>query len=134
MILETIRSTDTHPTADWIYHELKKRIPEISLGTVYRGCKVLVELGYIKKIPFGSTFDRFDARVEPHYHLVCEQCGCVKDIAMPQIESIDRRAEEVSDFRITRHRIEFFGICDSCRNTENHKSSRKRGAHGNKRN
>jgi len=117
-ILQVIAETDVHPTADWVYERLKKEIPELSLGTVYRNLKVLVEQGRIRKLPFGSTFDRYEANTTPHYHLVCEKCGVVKDFEMPRYRGINRRAEKLSDFTVRRHRIDFFGLCAKCRNSE----------------
>lgn len=124
-MLEIIAETNCHPTADWIYQRLKDEMPDLSLGTVYRNLKVLAEQGLIRKLPFGSTFDRYEAKTEPHCHLVCEKCGVVKDFNMPQSSALNRRAEQVSDFSITGHRIDFFGMCSSCRNDRN--ASKKKG-------
>ncbi len=113
-ILEILQSTDTHPTADWIYSILKAEIKNLSLGTVYRNLNILVDQGLAKKLEFGSTFDRFDAVVENHYHLICEKCGSVYDLDMDVDERIVKLAEEKTSFRIKNHRIEFFGICKNC--------------------
>ena len=123
-MLEIIAETDSHPTADWAYHRLKKEIPDLSLGTVYRNMKVLVDQGHVQKRPFGSTSDRYEARTKQHYHLVCEKCGIVKDFDMPQYSTINGRAEQLSDFRISRHRIDFFGICETCQRKRKTKPSR----------
>jgi len=125
-ILEILEETRSHPTADWIYMRLKEEIPELSLGTVYRNLKVLMEQGLIQKLPFGSTFDRFDAKIAPHYHLVCEKCGLVEDFEMPQYASINSQAEKMSAFKISRHRIDFFGLCGKCRK-ENKQSTQRKG-------
>ena len=79
-ILELLRSTDRHPTADWLYQQLKNEFPYLSLGTVYRNLGTLIEQGLVKKIHFGSTFDRFEAKTQPHYHLICESCGNIIDV------------------------------------------------------
>ncbi len=117
-ILELLRGTKTHPTADWIYQKLKDDLPDLSLGTVYRNLKVLAKQGQIQKLPFGSTYDRFDGNAAPHYHIVCQRCGSVHDLEMPEIEDLNRRAEESSSFTVTHHRVDFFGICQKCQ-TEN---------------
>jgi Fur family transcriptional regulator, peroxide stress response regulator len=113
-ILELLKKTHSHPTADWLYMTLKGEIPNLSLGTVYRNLKILVEQGLILKLSFGSTFDRFEAKIAPHYHLVCENCGVVDDINMPQFSQINAKAEKLTLFKIVRHQIYFFGICDKC--------------------
>jgi len=114
-ILQLLRSTDRHPTADWLYGQLKKEFPHLSLGTVYRNLNILVEQDLVQKIHFGSTFDRFEANVNPHYHLVCEHCGSVQDFEMPIYSDLNNRANRLTDFAIRRHRIEFFGICAKCK-------------------
>jgi Fur family transcriptional regulator, peroxide stress response regulator len=115
-ILQILKETDSHPTADWVYARLKEEIPGLSLGTVYRNLKVLIEQGHIQKLPFGSTFDRFDAELKPHYHLVCEKCGMVSDFEMPQNSHLNELAQQISRFKVNRHRIDFFGICEKCQN------------------
>lgn len=113
-ILELLQGTKSHPTADWVYKKLKEEIAELSLGTVYRNLNVLVEQGRIEKLPFGSTFDRFEAKIDAHYHLVCEHCGLVEDFHMPQYAEINKKAEKLGSFKISRHRIDFFGLCKKC--------------------
>ena len=113
-ILELLRSTDTHPTASWIYDRLKKEFPALSLGTVYRNLRILQEQGEITHLDFGSTFDRFDGRVEPHYHFICEGCGKIIDVMGPSLKDIESSFGEKIGGKILRHRLEFFGICSEC--------------------
>ena len=113
-ILELLRSTDTHPTASWIYDELKKEIPGLSLGTVYRNLKVLTDQGLIKEFNFGSTFDRYDADIKPHHHFRCESCGSFVDLEAPVNEDLNREVEKTTGFKVNRHRIEFYGLCGKC--------------------
>lgn len=115
MILNLLRSTDAHPTADWLYGQLKRKIPSLSLGTVYRNLSILSEQGLIQKITSGSTFDRFEANAAPHYHLICEKCGKVEDFDMDSYQEINDKANRLTKFKVDRHRIEFFGICPGCR-------------------
>ena len=113
-ILELLQSTDEHPTADWIFSRLRSEIKNLSLGTVYRNLNLLVEMGLAKKINFGTAFDRFDAVVQNHYHLVCEKCGSVYDLDMKPDEMLVKKAAEKTSFIIREHKIEFFGICKNC--------------------
>jgi len=114
-ILELLRSTDTHPTADWIYDQLKKEFPQLSLGTVYRNLSMLIDMGLVKKIHFGSTFDRFEANTKPHYHLICESCGKIIDFEMPIYNDLNSQANQLSGFTIHHHKLEFFGVCEDCK-------------------
>jgi len=118
-ILELLQGTKAHPTAEWLYDKLKTEMPDISLGTVYRNLKVLIDQSEIQKLPFGSGFDRFDADMSPHYHLICEQCGSVEDLEIPFYKEINEQAQKSSSFKISGHRIEFYGICDHCQLTYN---------------
>ena len=79
IIYDIVASRNTHPTADWIYEQAKKQIPNISLGTVYRNLKVLVEEGKILEINDGKV-SRFDANISLHHHFKCENCGSLYDI------------------------------------------------------
>jgi len=114
-ILELLRSTGSHPTADWLYERLKKEFPNLSLGTVYRNLSFLIEQGDVKKIHFGSTFDRFEANVHPHYHLICESCGKILDFEMPIYHDLNEQAKQLTNFKISHHKLEFFGLCQECK-------------------
>lgn len=113
-ILELLQSTDEHPTADWIFSRLRAEMKNLSLGTVYRNLNLLVEMGLARKINFGTAFDRFDAVVKNHYHLVCEKCGSVYDLDMEPDEMLVKNAAGKTSFIIREHKIEFFGICKKC--------------------
>jgi Fur family peroxide stress response transcriptional regulator len=114
-ILEILQSTGIHPTATWIYDQLRDEFPSLSLGNVYRNLNILVEQGLIKKIDFGSTFDRFDANIARHYHFICERCGSITDLTMPMRDELNKRVDEETNFKTRRHRIEFYGLCDRCK-------------------
>jgi|WetSurMetagenome_2_1015567.scaffolds.fasta_scaffold63298_2 Fur family transcriptional regulator, peroxide stress response regulator len=113
-ILGVLKSTNSHPSADWLYHQLKKDMPRLSLGTVYRNLNTLIAQGFVQRLPIEDGIDRFEATIEPHYHLVCEQCGSVTDFSMPHPIGINVQAEKLSNFKIKRHRIDFYGLCSKC--------------------
>lgn len=114
-ILELLRSTENHPTADWLYEQIKKEFPRLSLGTVYRNLSILIDQGQVKKIHFGSTFDRFEANTKPHYHLICESCGKILDFKMSIYDELNKQAKRKTNFNIHYHKVEFFGICEDCK-------------------
>ena len=114
-ILEVLRSTESHPTATWLYDKLKPEFPRLSLGTVYRNLAILIEQGLAQKIDAGSTFDRFEAKTEPHYHLICRKCGKIEDFEKHFFPEIDEEIRQSTDFDIEGHRIDFFGTCSECR-------------------
>ena len=79
-ILKVLRSTDTHPTANWIYEEVRKEIPNISLGTVYRNLSALSDAGMILCIDVGDGFAHYDGDISNHIHLQCRGCESIEDI------------------------------------------------------
>jgi Fur family peroxide stress response transcriptional regulator len=113
-ILELLNSIETHPTAGWVYEQLKNEFPKLSLGTVYRNLSILEEQQLVKKIHYGSAFDRFEAKTTPHYHLICEKCGKIEDFELSIYNEINRKAKKKTDFNIHHHKLEFFGLCKDC--------------------
>ncbi|MDM8000880.1 MAG: transcriptional repressor [Dehalococcoidia bacterium] len=113
-ILRVLRSTRSHPTAEWIYEEVRREIPNISLGTVYRNLRLLKEHGDILELEQAGTFRRFDGNASNHYHFRCEGCGRVFDIDEPVVSGIDERIEKKTGFRVSHHRLEFRGLCREC--------------------
>jgi Fe2+ or Zn2+ uptake regulation protein len=113
-ILATLKQTSSHPTADWVYNQVKKEIPNISLGTVYRNLRQLSAQGQVQELKLCDTLSRFDARLDNHYHFRCEQCGSVLDVDMPVEKELNRKAERETGFRVTHHVMEFYGLCDQC--------------------
>ncbi len=115
LILEILKSTTSHPTADWIYEQARKEIPNISLGTVYRNLKILKEEGLIIELTDGKQ-SRFDARIDNHYHFKCEKCGSIYDIEPKDIEI--KHSLDVKGFSIDSVDVNITGICSKC-NGEN---------------
>ena len=113
-ILEILRGTKSHPTADWIYSQVKPEFPKLSLGTVYRNLKLLREQGEIIELDFGSTFSRFDGRTDNHYHFICRKCGKVFDVDMPVEDNLDKKAAKCTRFKVEDHRLIFYGPCKHC--------------------
>jgi Fur family ferric uptake transcriptional regulator len=113
IILEELKSVTTHPTADEIYDMVRRKMPRISLGTVYRNLEVLSSLGVVRKLENAAGQKRFDGDISPHHHIRCEICGKVGDIFdAPDISGIERGVS--TEFKITSVSLEFFGICPQC--------------------
>jgi Fur family ferric uptake transcriptional regulator len=115
VILEVLNKMSSHPTADEVYDRVRKRLPNISLGTVYRNLDVLSEYGLIRKLDLAGTQKRFDGDTHEHYHFRCKKCGSVDDLPGQPIPHIDRLIEDMSDYLILSHRLEFTGYCPACR-------------------
>ena len=115
IILETLRGVESHPTADELYQMVRMVRPDISLGTVYRNLEKLAARGIIKKLSLAGSRKRFDGCVDAHYHLRCRDCGRVEDLKMRPIVRLEEKAGRLSDYEITGHSLEFYGLCPACR-------------------
>ncbi len=118
IILEELGKVTSHPTANEVYDMVRKRLPRIGLGTVYRNLELMAESGMILKLEVGGTQKRFDATTNLHYHVRCGVCGRVDDIELPVQNKLDRLAAKACDYQILGHHIEFSGICPECSGTE----------------
>ena len=114
IILEELSKVTSHPTANEVYDMVRKRLPRIGLGTVYRNLDLMAENGVILKLEVGGTQKRFDATTAPHYHIRCMNCDKVDDIDIEVQQNIDTIASESSSYKILGHHIEFSGLCEQC--------------------
>jgi len=112
--LMRLRSADSHPTADWIYDEVRKVIPNMSKGTVYRNLKILRETGEISGLNLSGTVSRYEGRQENHCHFRCEKCGQVFDLDEPVNNEFDERVAKRTGFKVSYHQLEFRGLCKNC--------------------
>jgi len=114
VILEVVQSTMDHPTADWVYRRARRRLPRISLGTVYRNLKYLAEEGAIREIHAGGHPARFDGNTGRHYHIRCLGCGRVNDLPMSVDTRLEEEAGRAMNYRILGHQVEILGLCPLC--------------------
>lgn len=113
VILGELRKVNTHPTADEIYALVRRKIPRISLGTVYRNLDFLAESKEIIKLDSAGPTRRFDGDTRPHQHVRCTKCGRVGDL-MSSLPALDFGSATAQGFTITNLRVEYDGICDDC--------------------
>lgn len=114
VIMEELRKVKTHPTAGELCQMVRRRLPRISLGTVYRNLDILSRAGLIQKLDVAGQEMRFDGDIRDHYHLRCLECGGVSDVEMPLLADIDQAVQEASGFEVLGHRLEFVGRCLGC--------------------
>ena len=114
VILEQLKNHKDHPGADVIYTEVRKKMPKISLGTVYRNLEKLADKGIILKIESGTGHNRFDPTPEPHPHFRCLKCGKVEDIPLEIEVPALPESKWASEREITGATLEYFGMCAEC--------------------
>ena len=116
IILEELRKLNTHPTADELYAIVRQRLPQISLGTVYRNLELLSEDGQILKLQLTGKQKRFDGTVATHYHKRCPYCDRVSDLGQTEMAEIDRALNVlVRQIGCQGYMLELSGICPDCR-------------------
>lgn len=114
-ILEVIRSTKCHPTAEWVHQKLKAQYPNISLGTIYRNIAQFKEDGLIISVGIVNGHERFDAYTASHGHFICKKCGCVLDIMNDYVtpEILSSAVKDINAV-IESHELTFYGCCPQC--------------------
>ncbi|MBN1106631.1 MAG: transcriptional repressor [Deltaproteobacteria bacterium] len=124
VILEEVKCCPGHPTADEIYEKVRKKLPRISMGTVYRNLDLLAAGGLIHKIEPGHPQKRFDGVTKDHYHLTCVRCGKIEDVPFEPSDNtlgnLENALGRMTKFGIFGHKLEFLGLCAACQ---------KQGAH-----
>jgi len=118
VILEEVKRSKTHPTADEIYERVRSRLPRISLGTVYRNLDLLAANGDIVKLDPGRSQMRFDGNLTPHYHMTCIHCGRIEDLALSgsdnPVDILETMTHRLTKYGVFGHKLEFVGVCAAC--------------------
>lgn len=115
VILEELLKTTSHPSAGALHELVRKRMPHISLATVYRNLDLLTRLGQVKKLAFGGEAC-FDAAMTPHHHIRCLKCGRVDDIEISPLQpALSLPQSTRSGFLVQGCTVEYLGICPHCR-------------------
>ena len=114
-ILECLRCTTCHPTAEWVYNQLKPTIPDLSLATVYRNLAMFKAEGTIDSVGVYNGLERFDFRTDPHAHFICRVCGAVSDINWLELPADTlQEVEQQTGTSVETCRIAVSGVCTAC--------------------
>jgi Fur family ferric uptake transcriptional regulator len=115
VLLEELRKSSSHPTASELYQVARKRLPRISLGTVYRNLDRFSREGTIWKLRIAGSEARYDGNPKPHAHVICVTCGRIEDALDMPADHVADRVKTLGGFHVLGHRSEYFGICPGCR-------------------
>lgn len=114
-IMECLRSTDLHPSAETVHEMLHKEHPDISLATVYRNLALFKRQGLIQSLGTVNGVERFDANTAPHVHFICNGCDAVMDLPQVQVpQALGTEAEEATGCQVSSCQLTFTGLCQSC--------------------
>ena len=112
-IWQAIKDDESHPTADQVYERVRRQLPNISLGTVYRNLQKLVALKKLQVLMLGRS-QHFDPLVQRHQHFICEVCDRVFDVLIESQRDIRPAKLPEEGFTVTSHHLAFYGTCRSC--------------------
>jgi len=115
LVLEAVQASGIeHPTADRVFRHVRRVLPTISLGTVYRNLQRLVADRRISAAPLGARVARYDPTPTPHDHFVCQDCGRVEDITVSHTSGGVRAARRAGH-EVSSHALVLYGRCRTCR-------------------
>jgi len=109
-----LKSVKTHPCAEKVYKEVRKKLPAISQGTVYRVLNNFKEKGELQTIETKDNI-HFDADTSDHAHFICEKCGNVFDVINECAKCGILKNKKTKVGKINKYQIKFYGICKKCR-------------------
>lgn len=120
LMIENLRHRKDHPTAEKLFIDLKKQMPELGIATVYRNLTELCEEKVITKIKAKNGPDRYDGNQKPHIHFECSNCGKITDIYLTQeqekqIDTITKKVLEAEDAKIECADLHIEGLCKKCK-------------------
>lgn len=115
IIIEELKKLKTHPTADELFGIVRKRLPNISLATVYRNLDKLADAGKILRLKASGTQKRFDGNIKPHHHMRCVSCSSVSDLKIKLNKKLSATLQEVVEAnKLIGCNVEFEGKCSMC--------------------
>lgn len=114
IIYQAVMSAKDHPTPEAIYEKVRRQIPSISLGTVYKNIHTFLEAGLLREVSLHHGSLRVDANLEMHHHLICRVCRTIVDLDQHDVEPARIRKRIPAGFHVERQSIEIIGICETC--------------------
>ena len=113
-VYKYLMSTKDHPSAEAIYKAIQPEYPTMSLATVYKALKTLVEVNLIQEINVGEGNFRYDGNITSHPHIQCVDCGKVNDLDTICLDNLNETASQHTDYKILSNRVYFYGVCTDC--------------------
>ena len=118
ILLEELTKMPWHPTVDELYTAVRKRLPRISLGTVYRNLEILAKQGIIQQLETAGSQKRFDGTTKRHYHIRCLRCGRIEDVKIKEEPDPVSELTSSAGYKVKGFSLEFLGYCPRCQNQE----------------
>ena len=109
-----VLTSEDHPSAEQIFHDLKKEHPTISLGTIYKTLALLNKLGLVQELCFDIGSSRYDPDMDLHVNVVCSKCGKINDYKDDKVKDLWDAIISELDVNPTGHRIDVYYDCKDC--------------------
>lgn len=116
VVLQVIRESHDHLTANEVFNNAKQMLPKISFATVYNSLRFLKDEGHIAEISFGNGASRFDRITSRHDHALCNGCGKLVDMHLDLPDDVVRQATQFSKFKLESLEVTLRGTCPECSN------------------
>lgn len=117
IILDTLKKMDFHPSASQVYEQVHLQYPSISKATVFRILNQELDEGAVMRVMMQGDEMRYEMKTNPHYHMRCKRCGKIEDAPMAYQSRLEDLLGDLHGFQVEGHMVEFYGICEKCRNS-----------------
>ena len=114
VLYETMKTMHGHPSPEEVYARVKKKVPAISLATVYKNIHLFVESGVFREVSMHHGSVRVEMNGEPHHHVVCSKCRRITDIGEKELGLVAQRSRLPGGFLVERYAVDVIGVCASC--------------------
>ena len=114
VLYEVMKSMHGHPSPEEVYAKVKKKIPAISLATVYKNIHLFVENGVFREVSMHHGSVRVEMNGEEHHHMVCSKCKAITDIGEDELGLVAKRNKLPGGFLVERYAVDVIGVCAKC--------------------
>ena len=114
-IYRALAGTEAHPSPDDLHTAVRRELPTVSLGTVYKTLDTLSSAGLVRRVESPAGVGRYDANLDSHHHVVCVRCHRVEDVYSPSLDGVRAPAGVKSRYQLLEHGVQFRGVCEACR-------------------
>ncbi len=114
VIYDTVMSLSGHPSPEDIYERVQKKIPSISLATVYKNIRTFLDSGMLREVSLHHGSLRVEPNQRPHHHLVCIHCKSISDFDQAGLDPVRLRQKLPRGFQVKRIAVDVLGICEAC--------------------
>jgi Fur family peroxide stress response transcriptional regulator len=114
VLYEVMKTMHGHPSPEEVYARVKKKVPAISLATVYKNIHLFVESGVFREVSMHHGSLRVEMNDEAHHHMVCSKCKAIADIGERELGLVSKKDKLPGGFLVERYAVDVIGICEKC--------------------